>query len=385
MVNRYQYREHDGVTHECGLKELRRLVSRGKLSVSAELRELDEEGFWGPWREARSHASLTALFNRAMWDGWNAQDEFLLSSSDKQLEIDENQHNVMPSSEEETLGVAIVEKTNTLPINQSPQLPKLPPDAFQQLEDLSESEENIVSSALSLSESKSSGSVPTAPDPGRQPSQFWKPEVSLREQQHLWLNDQPVQRKPQFNLVRLLILVLPPLLILWAVSGYIKQESTSTFSPLRQETTTGRSADVSGGAPQERLDAELKNKLRAGVQPMSPKASIDNALMVECLSSGLDLLSSRSKITDWRGRKRDQPKVVKIDVTIQSTGEMEFELAMFAMIVGKYIEHYTIEVTDILVRIKQDSDIYEFDMDSLDALQLYSGEQSAMNFLSNFL
>ena len=95
----------------------------------------------------------------------------------------------------------------------------------------------------------------------------------------------------------------------------------------------------------DRMEDELRAQMRPGIVDVKARGDLEDSLLIELRWMHVDVRSVDAKVTKWVGRKQDAPGTAELRVRFKSrAGELDRELAGIGLVVGKYVQHYSLEV-----------------------------------------
>jgi hypothetical protein len=93
------------------------------------------------------------------------------------------------------------------------------------------------------------------------------------------------------------------------------------------------------------LEGELRGLLPAEVREIKAAGDLEEALIIELSRMKVSTSRVEAPVLEWEGRKDDVPKVAQVHLWVRSRpGELDREIAAIGMVVGKYINTYTLEL-----------------------------------------
>lgn len=194
----------------------------------------------------------------------------------------------------------------------------------------------------------STPAIPSTPATPSTLAALWNPEKDLREQPQLWLHTNPPKTRSSISFLRVSFIVIPGFMVLLGIRSYIIAEATTQFPEEDIATVT----NITNPSVQEQFwatEKSLRSQLREDIQKVSPENSLDDALRIELSYMKMDIVRIDASVLGWRGRLLDEPKGAKIKIVINSSGDIEDELALIAMMVAKYTERYTLDMKSFVV------------------------------------
>ncbi len=155
--------------------------------------------------------------------------------------------------------------------------------------------------------------------------------------------DAPVTRWGRLGLVAV-VLLGGMLGLRW----WIRATSTQVF-PLAEvpvATTPLEARPVPEAASvYDALEGELRGLLPAEVREIKAAGDLEEALIIELSRMKVSTSRVEAPVLEWEGRKDDVPKVAQVHLWVRSRpGELDREIAAIGMVVGKYINTYTLEL-----------------------------------------
>ncbi|MBM75048.1 MAG: hypothetical protein CMK59_06590 [Proteobacteria bacterium] len=133
------------------------------------------------------------------------------------------------------------------------------------------------------------------------------------------------------------------------------------------------------------LEQDLREKLPVNIKQISPDSDIEDVFFVSLLRQQVPITKVKGKVLEWGGRKLDKPLNAEIRITIESSGEIEQEIASIALLEGLYMEHYAMTFDDFDVVMILDGSHLERSIPPRLAHRFYLGELSLSSFFESFL
>ena len=101
-------------------------------------------------------------------------------------------------------------------------------------------------------------------------------------------------------------------------------------------------------SPYEAIEDALRMRLHAGIVPVEGKDGLEGSLLIELSRLKIEVVKVDAPVLQWGGRKQDMPQVSEIVILFRSqVGELDRELAAIGLVVGKYVQHYNLDVPSI--------------------------------------
>ena len=218
-------------------------------------------------------------------------------------------------------------------------------------------------------------------------TESWNPEVSLRDQPQFWAEEEP--KKKGVSTLRIGIIVVLGLVPLLGYREWFISEATLKF-PLEEEVEALQKGDNSAVDLQKQegiidLETELKSSLRTDIQEVNLKHSFSDALLIEMTYVDLDVKKITADVLSWKGRRLDVPESARIEVNLNSSGEVDRELALVSMVIAKYTEHYTLDIDSFSVILYLEDARIQKEIDVPDARNLLLRPGSLPQFLDTIV
>ena len=355
MLLRIQLSENEP-EEACDEKTLQGWVRSGKVQAHHLIWSQEQQA----WIEAKKWPSLQDLFSSSLWNAWDSTDDWEVDP-DLETGIRELIKNKEPEKEIVFQEVKIPKK----------KLPKLPLSAI----------EPIVASTNKKTEKKNISIEEELLDSVKSQQRYaavmqerlhkkentkalktlaasWNPDASLRDQPQFW--DDEHTKKKSFSAIRVGLIVILGLVPLVGYREWFISEATTEF-PLEEEADAlqrGKPVEKWGAIQKEQslitLEQELKAALRTDMQEVTPNRSLSDALLIELTYVDLNIQNIVADVLSWKGRRLETPKSAKIDINLNSSGEVDRELALVSLIIAKYTEHYTLEMEEFSVTLHLD-------------------------------
>ena len=129
-----------------------------------------------------------------------------------------------------------------------------------------------------------------------------------------------------------------------------------------------------------KLDAELRSKLPSVPRMVAKPGDLGDALTIELIQLGVNVIGVEANVVKWVGRKKDEPKTAEIRVTFESSGDLAREMGAMAMVLGRYKRFYRLELPILEVIERTTGGRTALDPEKVE--QLYQGRMPLGKFLS---
>jgi len=179
------------------------------------------------------------------------------------------------------------------------------------------------------------------------------------------------------------------------VHWYVK--TTATWVPPAKETASTAAAHVSGStstlpaapvmgedAVYDRMEDEIRADMMMDFLDVAQPGDLEDVLLIELRKVHVDVVRVDANVVTWTGRHKDVPQVAEIRIRFRShPEEIDRELAAIAMVVGKYVQHFNLEVPRFEVVFDGIGDTSRRQiLDPEKARQLYLQRISMLDFLA---
>ncbi|MEL6343285.1 MAG: hypothetical protein AAFV53_09110 [Myxococcota bacterium] len=137
---------------------------------------------------------------------------------------------------------------------------------------------------------------------------------------------------------------------------------------------TALAAQATRGDALDTLEDNLRDEMRPGLLPVEREGQLQDALLIEMNHLRLDVASIDAPVT-FTGFNGDVPKSAPIEVLVRASDDPDEKpraLAAAAMVIGKYMQGYSLQVpTATLTRQLPDGRTERHDLTPVDAQRLY--------------
>ena len=162
----------------------------------------------------------------------------------------------------------------------------------------------------------------------------------------------------QLSFMRLGLLVVVGVFVLLLGRAYVQDTAATVLPPHPAMLAEATSGDVPEPepvvAPYAMMESELRAQMSLDLLEADSETSFEEALLIELGRVKLDVSSVRVSVGEWAGRKRDVPQSAEFRIKLRfRTGEIDRELAAVGLVVGKYIQRYSLDVGHFEVVMEQ--------------------------------
>jgi hypothetical protein len=369
------------------MAELMELVRQGKLGRAAKVRLAKAKA----WVRIDSLSEVSTFFNRDVWAAWDGDtDEDLLSafaqpSSKGRLSDQDTMIDTYVRMEVEELPVSAL-----TPVDEVPAAPMEP--------DPPESEE------VTPQETTHPRDRPSEAGPRRPTGKviaFPNPEIPMTQGAHaLDVLTRPVSASssgsaPPKNGVRwgritMIGAVGAMCMLVWvwyvntnATTNFVARTAVDVTKTLPPILTAEQVAKEVAISPYEALEDDLREQLKEGILDIPGDTEFEDALMIELRRVRLNVGFVRVQIGSWAGRKKDLPDNVAFQIKLNTKeGDLDRDLGALGLVMGKYIQHYGINATELNVLIESGDGIRKVRMNPEVARRFFTHRESLEDFLT---
>jgi hypothetical protein len=136
-------------------------------------------------------------------------------------------------------------------------------------------------------------------------------------------------------------------------------------------------------SPYDTLEDATRAQMMDGILDIPGEIEFEDALLIELRRVRVDVRSVRVKIKTWAGRKKDVPDEVSFNLKVmERAGEIDRDLGALGLVIGKYIQHYGLQVTTMNIIIGADGGLRKLQMNPETARRYYNKRVSLERFLS---
>ncbi len=137
-------------------------------------------------------------------------------------------------------------------------------------------------------------------------------------------------------------------------------------------------------SPYETLEDTLRNELMEGILDIPGETEFEDALLIELRRVRVDVRSVRVKINTWAGRKNDIPDDVSFQVKVVARdGELDRDLGGLGLVLGKYIQHYGLQVSSLDILLSAEDGLRKIRMNPETARRYFTHRVSLERFLTS--
>ena len=157
----------------------------------------------------------------------------------------------------------------------------------------------------------------------------------------------PPRYTATLSYLRLCMLVVIGVLLLLVGRAYVLDTARMVLPPHPSTASQGAADSVTEPLidPYAMLESELRAQMSLDLLEVTSESTFEEALFIELGRVKLDVASVRVTATDWAGRNRDVPKSAEFRLRLRfRSGELDRELAAVGLVLGKYIQRYSLEV-----------------------------------------
>ena len=137
-------------------------------------------------------------------------------------------------------------------------------------------------------------------------------------------------------------------------------------------------------SPYETLEDTLRNDLMEGILDIPGETEFEDALLIELRRVRVDVRSVRVRINTWAGRKNDIPDDVSFQIKVVArNGELDRDLGGLGLVLGKYIQHYGLQVSALDIVLGAEDGLRKIQMNPETARRYFTHRVSLERFLSS--
>ncbi len=136
-------------------------------------------------------------------------------------------------------------------------------------------------------------------------------------------------------------------------------------------------------SPYDTLEDATREQMMEGILDIPGETEFEDALLIELRRVRVDVRSVRVKIESWTGRKNDIPAQVSFNLkVVVRDGELDRDLGALGMVMGKYIQHYGLQVNTLNIILGGDDGLRKLQMNPESARRYFTHRLSMERFLS---
>jgi hypothetical protein len=137
-------------------------------------------------------------------------------------------------------------------------------------------------------------------------------------------------------------------------------------------------------SPYDTLEDELREQLMEGILDITGQTEFEDALLIELRRVRVDVRSVRVKIQSWAGRNNDLPDEVSFNLKVVAhDGELDRDLGALGLVLGKYIQHYGLQATELNIILSADDGMRKLQMNPEMSRRYFTHRLSLERFLSS--
>ncbi len=137
-------------------------------------------------------------------------------------------------------------------------------------------------------------------------------------------------------------------------------------------------------SPYEVLEDEIREQLMEGLLDIPGEQEFEDALLIELRRVRVDARSIRVKIHSWAGRRQDLPDEVSFNLkVVERDGELDRDLGALGLVLGKYIQSYGIQATEMNIILSSEAGLRKVSMDPETARRYFTHRVSLERFLQS--
>jgi hypothetical protein len=349
-------------------------VRSGQLGRATLVREAGTK----PWVRADTVPSVAALFSDDVWSAWEGDaDESLLDA------FQEPEPAARPTPQFDPM-------PTMPPVDEVEELPA----AAMAPVDAPVKQEAAENSAFSGGISRAETTHPSGP-PRRPPAKviaFPNLDAQTMGSSALKSAPRPFESAPK-SMIRwrgivLLAGVGGVAMMMWV--WFVNMHATADFAPAQRTAQTAAAippplaadeiaAEIS---PYDTLEDELREQLMEGILDIPGETDFEDALLIELRRVRVDVRSVRVSIASWAGRRQDLPDEVSFNLKVMARdGELDRDLGALGLVMGKYIQHYGLQVTELNVILSAEDGLRKVTMNPETARRYFTHRVSLERFL----
>ena len=281
------------------LEEFSKLVQDGIILSTTQVWQVEQ----GRWIEAQLHPDLSSLFTASLWDAWDEAADISLSTPapeykpQEEVNIDEVQ--IEPLKEEEApsfvdIPPSIEEHEIVL---KDPERQDVPEEQIQvpevQIEPMQEE-------ALPLMDEIRLIPLDEVHRQEEPPPQV--PPLVLTHDIPRRSRPMHIEEPKRFSFLRVSIPIVLGSLVIFGGLDYVRSVNDQRYQPPPTPEIVKQSND-----PIWKIEDEVRKQVGEDIIPLNPESSFEDILHVELQRNGITSIKIRASVTEWTGRKLDQP------------------------------------------------------------------------------
>ena len=384
-VPRYEIKTDDGVQELESFDDVVRAVRNGQVGRSAQIREAGQE----TWDPIASVEALSGCFPDDIWSAWEEE-------SDDSL-LDAFQQTPDPSPVAAEQSAAPVDEVEDLPADFV--VPVEPLTRAPQDETDAYDSPRLVPPTRSEPPSITPSATTHPNAPRRPPAKVIEfpapPELRISGANALDLKRKPVPRevRPPRSTVRWGPIVLiggaaSAAMMLWVWFVNVNADAGFTSAPTQgvAAPTLGpplSEEQVAVASPYDALEDDIREQLMEGILDITGESAFEDALLIELRRVRVDVRSVRVDIHTWAGRNKDVPDEVSFNLKVMgAAAELDRDLGALGMVLGKYVQHYGLQVRDLNIILSSEDGLRKIQMNPETARRYFTHRVSLERFLA---
>lgn len=323
------------------------------------------------WIDMKIHPSFQGLFAQTLWEAWAEVSQDIIQASPPQQETEEPPEPSTPivSKTLTPSSFSLRSSAESPPVQSQESIEEIP--LLDDLTPLPQEEEALPmlkeEEMLSLDE--------VFPQPEQVPKDI--PLKVPRIQRPV----PPVREESNFSLMRVALPILVGGCLIWLAFLYVQSIAHTNYQrpkppPIeeKQEISVWK------------VEKRLRNTMSDEIIPLHPDASFEDILQVEFNRFGIRPIKMRAEVLAWTGRKEDQPKTARLRAQLEGSGALDEDITAVALVLGKYMERYFMDMEDIELCLDFDEDFFLCAMlDAEVARRFYLQRMSYPDFIAKIL
>lgn len=359
-------------------------VRSGQIGRAAQIREKGEKD----WTPVASVEALKGFFSTDIWSAWDEEsDESLLDAFQK---------------EEEPRAPVPLEASPTL----IDEVEELPAASLEQV-DVVESKPKDVTDAFDSPRKVLPAAADITPSQTTHPKQRRRPPAQVidfpvpEELESIGAHaldlkrkrspaDRPPGRVPvRWGPIVVIGALASAAMLMWV--WFVNVNADAEFAARPQVSAAKPSLgvplaeeEIAAVSPYDALEDDLRAQLMEGILDITGETAFEDALLIELRRVRVDVRSVRVSILTWAGRNKDVPDEVSFNLKVMGReGELDRELGALGMVLGKYIQHYGLQVRDLNIILSTEEGLRKIQMNPETARRYFTHRVSLERFLSS--
>lgn len=200
----------------------------------------------------------------------------------------------------------------------------------------------------------------------------------------------PPRRSVRWGPIIILGTVATAAMFLWV--WFVNINADADFAPRKRaatETSASLGAPLAEAeveeviSPYDTLEDLTREQMMEGILDIPGETEFEDALLIELRRVRVDVRSVRVKIDSWAGRKNDVPDGVTFNLKVMARdGELDRDLGALGLVMGKYIQHYGLQVNALNIILGADDGLRKLQMNPETARRYFTHRVSLERFLS---